>query len=1347
VFFGEAPAVRGRGGYDAYRRARAAREAARPPAPRRRSALRGVLLLVGFLGLGAVLGWQFFRQPGDEAERAAGPIPAAVVPAEKPILPAAGDPPQAAATPEGGEVRWHKRVAPPGPLVIDESAVRPLPTPAAPPASADGWRRRSAPPGGDVQPTAAFQPTPDVPRAPELPPLDPAPTPAAPAESIWSPRVPERRMPTELPPPESMAPTTPAGPVWSPRSPERRTPTEALVPARSSLADDPAASRLLPPPRPLAPEEVPRPREQGDEKQEEEKTLLLAAARNAVKQGNLDQALGRFEEYFRRFGDDNEVRKEYAGVLVSAGRVRQALEEYQRLAAAKPNDRELRVLVGDVAVLAKDYRLAAAELRRALELAPDNRDVAVKLARSYVFGDEFDQALQVFDRYLAQLHPGERRTPRLLGALLVDLGRPADAVPFLQDALEKDPADAEVQASLVRAYARLDERPKALELLGKMGVRETRDRSIVQDLGDALYASGEYDLAQAAFNRILQIDPNNALALLGAARVSLQLYQPQQGCKILESLSSKDETVVRLIQLTWAEYHQLVGEYLEARQIYQELLRRNPSDHEARVALAALYEFIREDEKAKAEYAKIPADAALGRRARLGIVSTLTAQRRFAEAVELAKQLAAAAPTDGRVIAQLVRTLGKASHYDEAESLARAFLEANPRNEPALLAVRLALGRVLLDAHKNDAAGHEYEIVLRRPEGRIPVAYYGAARALAQTGRQEQAHHVLEGITSPVGGDARNRLLLSDLFAGDFDDQAALEMAAAVTHYDPENLAALIRIADAQQRIAHQTGRIDEAKAAAEAVLKLSPSNVRGRLALGRTLTVGQKFVEAASAYEPLLAADPDFHLAARERARDFISASLYDAGAAAYAAMRTPSADERLRTDLLALSHDDPRAGPCLGPCLAAPLQGAALQAEATKAGRAVGGPEVEAALQRIFLDYQARLAEQHGDELEAEVKDRYWQPYAIIPVAKQLLTLEPSNTSVLFDLGQDYGSIRQTRHAIEPFGEMLAIDPGEREASIALERAALEMRPQLRLSFDFFQQVGRDGLARIVRDGYHSIVRLPYGDEDEYVDFGFSRLTLYPHNGQELPGNVLTAGFQAKECDERLFLFGQANLEAYPNRFSDRITFDVGTRYVYCDLLKGQADLFLNNVAENGESIRQDIYRYGARLTADLQPARCWTVDATYTYAHYSDQNDMNEGYFKSTTTLCFAPEEVKLVLSTDLLGYGEQTRFVSDNPDILVGTVHPYFAPHFYGYYEGRLTWKQWVSRDYFYYADQCWYSLEYGVGWDNRFNNYQVVRALFNVDKCSWLSFGADAQGTFSPVYNAVGVYAYLTARFP
>ena len=747
----------------------------------------------------------------------------------------------------------------------------------------------------------------------------------------------------------------------------------------------------------------------------------------------------------------------------------------------------------------------------------------------------------------------------------------------------------------------------------------------------------------------------------------MKLFEPGQASAMLEQVPS-DATYQRSAALARAEYHQLVGEYLDAKQIYQTFLSSNEEDYDVRLSLGQLEEFIREDEKAKAEYCKIPLSVRQARTARVGVASTLTTQRRFGEAVEVCERLLAERPDDGAATGQLVRTLGKGGRPDDAEAQARAFLKDNPRDELGGLTVRLALAKVLRDARKFQEAAHEYELVLSRPPGRIPEAYYGLARSLEAMGDPQKAHQILGEITSVTAADARNRLLLSDLFSADFDDGSAAEMAQAVLKFEPENLAALIRLADAEGRMDRQTGKVCDAVETAKQILALSPTNVRGRLALARALATAQDYLASVDAYAPLIAADPDFLVPRREQARTLYSANKRDAGAGAYADMTMPSADERLRADVAALAQRNPRAGLALGPCLTAGLCGDALTAEGEKAATALADPESQAALERLRLDYQARRTEQEGSRLEGEVKEDMWRHYEIIPVAKSLIELEPSNTSALFDLGQIFSSMLETRNAIEQYAQDVSIDPSEYEASTALERAGLELRPQATSDVDYFQERGRDGLAHIQRTFYRSQVKLPFGDEDEFFSFGFARANLVPKDDTPLVGNILSVGFQDKFCcEDRLLTYGLFNVEMYRDRLADRVTFDTGARYAFCDLVTGRAGLFLQNVEENGESLRQDIYRYGARAGLDFQPARIWTFGGTGTYYHYSDHNDAVELYLNNNVEVLPPPCQLKFVLTTDLLHYRQQSVLLNPSPDITFGTIHPYFSPEFYAYYE--------------------------------------------------------------------------------
>ena len=149
--------------------------------------------------------------------------------------------------------------------------------------------------------------------------------------------------------------------------------------------------------------------------------------------------------------------------------------------------------------------------------------------------------------------------------------------------------------------------------------------------------------------------------------------------------------------LVWAEYRELVGEYVEARQAYEDLSARDPLDAEARLALAKVLQQIQEYEKAKAQYGAVPPAGApfsnkWSRLARLGIAATLFDQRHFAQSAACCEQLLAENPADGDAMARLIRSLSKMKACDKAIMLGRGFLSRFENLEPVAVPAQLRAG-------------------------------------------------------------------------------------------------------------------------------------------------------------------------------------------------------------------------------------------------------------------------------------------------------------------------------------------------------------------------------------------------------------------------------------------------------------------------------------------------------------------------------------------------------------------------------------------------------------------------------------------------------------------------------
>ena len=78
---------------------------------------------------------------------------------------------------------------------------------------------------------------------------------------------------------------------------------------------------------------------------------------------------------------------------------------------------------------------------------------------------------------------------------------------------------------------------------------------------------------------------------------------------------------------------------------------------------------------------------------------------------------------------------------------------------------------------------------------------------------------------------------------------------------------------------------------------------------------------------------------------------------------------------------------------------------------------------------------------------------------------------------------------------------------------------------------------------------------------------------------------------------------------------------------------------------------------------------------------------------------------------------------------------------------MEYTHWPSRDYFTYANQCYVSLQYGLGVDNTGIIYNDFRAILNWDVRPWLSVGVDAEAQISQVYNMQQMSAFMVLRWP
>src|SRR5471030_2361487 len=89
----------------------------------------------------------------------------------------------------------------------------------------------------------------------------------------------------------------------------------------------------------------------------------------------------------------------------------------------------------------------------------------------------------------------------------------------------------------------------------------------------------------------------------------------------------------------------------------------------------------------------------------------------------------------------------------------------------------------------------------------------------------------------------------------------------------------------------------------------LSPTNVRGYLAMARSFAVAQNYRKSAGQYDQLIMLDPEFFVPKQERALVLYADHQYSGSRSQYEAMQKPTPDEVLYVSLTTAVERDPKA------------------------------------------------------------------------------------------------------------------------------------------------------------------------------------------------------------------------------------------------------------------------------------------------------------------------------------------------------------------------------------------------------------------------------------------------------
>ena len=309
--------------------------------------------------------------------------------------------------------------------------------------------------------------------------------------------------------------------------------------------------------------------------------LLLARA--LYLQGNLDGALRHIEAHLARRPDDVEALVLAGRILVSAraasggkagGESKKKAEEYlSRALDRDPCSAEAWMLLGDLRLGAGDPSGALASYESGIARCPADRNLNQRLASCFNKNGVLPPEAAI--RFYRSLLEKGRKTPEGEGMLRWFLGVWYDAL-GMEAYREKDyPRAAAAYKESASCYAACGRiHPPFAEDARRRGAQA------LANAGWSRYHEGRYDLAEAAFERALCLDPGLGNAALGIDYLGMAIVEREGPRKA--RIFFRRSAVANPWNAKWwnnyAFFCRETGQYEEAFNAYDKAVSLSPDD-------------------------------------------------------------------------------------------------------------------------------------------------------------------------------------------------------------------------------------------------------------------------------------------------------------------------------------------------------------------------------------------------------------------------------------------------------------------------------------------------------------------------------------------------------------------------------------------------------------------------------------------------------------------------------------------------------------------------------------------------------------------------------------------------
>jgi tetratricopeptide (TPR) repeat protein len=281
---------------------------------------------------------------------------------------------------------------------------------------------------------------------------------------------------------------------------------------------------------------------------------------------------------------DLEVLNNLGNAYVANGDDAKALEVYQTIASLNANLYQAWYNIGSIQLQNKRYSEAVDAFQQCISKNENDAFAHNNLGRAY---EELGRTTLSADSYkkAADLSPGNKTFSRNAGLALVRDRRDADAVPYLERAIQQGADEPSTRLVLAEIYTRQDRPADAIRLLEPVSAEMSESAHYWYNLGVLRERTNDQPGAEAAYRKALAIDPTDLDAMNNLGLILYKTERYDEAVGHFEKLGSSNPNSYDA-KLNLAAVYSKLDRTDEAIELWKSYLHAHGDKHEVRIDLA-----------------------------------------------------------------------------------------------------------------------------------------------------------------------------------------------------------------------------------------------------------------------------------------------------------------------------------------------------------------------------------------------------------------------------------------------------------------------------------------------------------------------------------------------------------------------------------------------------------------------------------------------------------------------------------------------------------------------------------------------------------------------------------------